>query len=139
MLGVHPGLLDFQQHLRRLEGKIQKIVDAALAKVPAMAEAPAIHPLEAYSFEHFDLNGDGIITREEFHEARILGHCLRSLLEGCPDLPELAVEMHRRGSSCPAHAKRISKERFWRGSAATRVPGPGQPWEQRQPAKFPKR
>ena len=53
----------------KLESKIHSIVESAMAKVPAPAPRPVLE-LEAFRFEHFDLNGDGIITRDEFEEAR---------------------------------------------------------------------
>ncbi|CAE7218393.1 CAX5, partial [Symbiodinium sp. CCMP2456] len=53
-----------------LESKIHQIVDGALSRASTRAGKTASHPLEAYGFEHFDLNGDGIVTREIFEEAR---------------------------------------------------------------------
>ena len=58
---------------QKLEGKIEGIVEKALAKLPEpapLAPRPPELSLEAFCFEHFDLNGDGIITRDEFEEAR---------------------------------------------------------------------
>ena len=50
-----------------LESKIHQIVDGTLSRAAKQASS---HPLEAYNFDHFDLNGDGIVTREVFEEAR---------------------------------------------------------------------
>ncbi|CAE7227278.1 CLIP1 [Symbiodinium microadriaticum] len=54
---------------QKLESKIDGIVEKALAKLPEPPR-PLELSLEAFCFEHFDLNGDGIITRDEFEEAR---------------------------------------------------------------------
>ena len=55
---------------QKLESKIHEIVDGALSRASARAGKTASHPLEAYGFEDFDLNGDGIVTRDIFEEAR---------------------------------------------------------------------
>ena len=46
---------------RNLEGKMEQILDRALSKA---AEKTSSHPLEAFQFEQFDLNGDGVVTRD---------------------------------------------------------------------------
>lgn len=55
---------------QKLESKIHEIVDGALSRASTRAGKTASHPLEAYGFEDFDLNGDGIVTRDIFEEAR---------------------------------------------------------------------
>ncbi|CAJ1404901.1 unnamed protein product [Effrenium voratum] len=62
----------------KLEPKIERILQGAVTKASRqlqMASEAALKALEACTFEHFDTNGDGVITREEFEEGRkrILG------------------------------------------------------------------
>ena len=71
VLDPAPALIQEKRVLQKLDAKLVQIVEGALARIPAAKpDKPQANSLEAYTFEHFDLNGDGIITREEFNEAR---------------------------------------------------------------------
>ena len=61
-------MFEEKQVYQQLDAKIIQIVQGALARIPA--SQPPANPLQAYTFEQFDLNGDGTITTEEFDEAR---------------------------------------------------------------------
>jgi len=99
-----------------LESKIHQIVDGALSRASRRAGKTASHPLEAYGFEHFDLNGDGIVTREVFEEAR------KKIMAGHLVEPQATASCEPAALSRPSEPKATkSLMRYLYSRAARRV------------------
>lgn len=104
----------------KLQPSIDRILTGVLAKVSQFRRTSSeFQWFEAYTFDHFDLNGDGYISREEFEEVR------RRILSGEPPA-ERQVERISEAELQEQQAAASKIQAIYRGRAARDQAAPKQ-------------